>query len=51
MQKIRTDEGYWEQLEEYLAKYNDVQVSHSYCPECTKEIIKDIEKSSDSTQT
>ncbi|WP_457558408.1 hypothetical protein [Candidatus Harpocratesius sp.] len=40
--KIRTDEGYWEQLEEYLAKYNDFQFSHSYCPECAKKIIDNL---------
>ena len=42
--KIRTDEGYWEQLEEYLAKHNDVYFSHSYCPSCAKEIMDEIDK-------
>ena len=34
--KIRNDEGYWQQLEEYITKHSDAQFSHGICPECVK---------------
>lgn len=41
--KIRDDEGYWKQLEEYFADYTDTYFSHSYCPDCSKELIDELE--------
>ncbi|MCP4144093.1 MAG: response regulator [bacterium] len=35
--KIRDDEGYWNQIEEYLHKISDVQLSHGICPDCFAE--------------
>ncbi len=32
--KIRDDDGYWHQVEEYIKKYADVTFTHSLCPEC-----------------
>ena len=34
--KIRDDEGYWEQIEEYISKHTDADFSHSICPDCTE---------------
>ncbi|MEW6235213.1 MAG: GAF domain-containing protein [Candidatus Omnitrophota bacterium] len=34
--KIRTENGEWEQLEEYLAKHTRSAFSHGFCPECGK---------------
>ena len=34
--KIRNDEGYWLQLEEYLTSHTNAQLSHGMCPECFK---------------
>jgi PAS domain-containing protein len=39
--KIRNDEGYWNQVEDYIAKHADVQFSHSICPDCMKIHYKD----------
>jgi len=39
--KIRNDEGYWNQVEDYIAKYADVQFSHSICPDCMKIYYRD----------
>jgi FixJ family two-component response regulator len=36
--KIRNDQGYWMQLEEYFLKHSDLQFSHGICPECMKEV-------------
>jgi two-component system sensor histidine kinase EvgS len=32
--KIRDDRGYWNQLESYLARHSEVQLSHGICPDC-----------------
>lgn len=36
--KIRDDEGYWHQVERYLASYSDALISQAVCPECAKKI-------------
>ncbi len=35
--KIRNDDGYWEQLEQYVSAHSDAVFSHSFCPECARE--------------
>ncbi len=35
--KIRDDKGYWEQVDIYIGKRSDVEISHSVCPDCMKE--------------
>ena len=40
--KIRTDEGYWKQVEDILAKYTGAQLSHGVCPECLDREIQEI---------
>ena len=32
--KIRNDEGYWQQIEQYIQERSDAQFSHGICPEC-----------------
>ena len=34
--KIRDDEGYWEQVDIYIHKHSQADISHSICPECVK---------------
>jgi len=34
--KIRDDKGYWEQVDIYLQKHSEADISHSLCPECVK---------------
>lgn len=34
--KIRNDKGYWEQVDVYIHKYSEADISHSICPECMK---------------
>lgn len=34
--KIRDDKGYWEQVDIYINKYSEADISHSVCPECAK---------------
>jgi hypothetical protein len=35
--KIRDDSGYWEQVDVYIGKYSDADISHGICPQCMKE--------------
>jgi len=32
--KIRDDQGYWQQVEHYIAARSDARFSHGLCPEC-----------------
>jgi PAS domain-containing protein len=36
--KIRDDQGYWGQLESYLASHSGVVFSHGVCPECAEKV-------------
>lgn len=35
--RIREDSGYWEQVDVYIHKYSQADISHSICPDCLKE--------------
>ena len=34
--KIRDDKGYWEQVDVYIQKYSEADISHGICPACMK---------------
>ena len=36
--KIRDDEGYWQQVEEYIQDRTNAQFSHSICPDCMRKL-------------
>lgn len=40
--KIRNDDGYWEQLEEYLRDHSGAEFSHGICPECARKLYPEI---------
>ena len=40
--KIRDDEGYWQQVENYITDRTNAQFSHSICPECMRDLYPDI---------
>lgn len=40
--KIRDDQGYWRQVEEYIREHSEAEFSHSICPECAKRLYPDI---------
>jgi sigma-B regulation protein RsbU (phosphoserine phosphatase) len=42
--KIRNDENYWQQVEEYVAEHTEADFSHSICPECLEEYYPDYAK-------
>jgi len=42
--KVRADQNYWEQVEDYLTAQSAVQFSHSICPECwNKHVIPQLQ--------
>jgi AmiR/NasT family two-component response regulator len=34
--RIRTDEGYWQQVDAYICSHTNALVSHGFCPECAQ---------------
>lgn len=40
--KIRDDQGYWKQLEVYIAAHSHADFSHGLCPECGPKYYPDI---------
>lgn len=32
--KVRSDEGYWKQLEQFISENSDAMISHGLCPDC-----------------
>lgn len=42
--KIRNDEGYWENVEEYIGKTSNTVFTHGLCPGCAKELYPEYYK-------
>lgn len=40
--KIRDDQGYWNQIEGYIASHSEAQFTHSICPECAHQLDPDL---------
>jgi GAF domain-containing protein len=36
--KIRTDEGFWQQVDVYIRDHTEVEFSHGLCPDCLKKL-------------
>ena len=41
--RIRSDEGYWEQLETYIDEHSEASFSHGLCPGCADDLFTEIE--------
>lgn len=39
---IRDDQGYWNQLEQYLSSHTDVAFTHGICPNCARELYPEM---------
>lgn len=42
--KIRDDNGYWNQLEQYISEHSDAIFSHGLCPECAEKLYPEYFK-------
>jgi len=40
--RIRDDQNYWEQVEQYISHHTDVRFSHGICPTCYEKAIADL---------
>jgi CheY-like chemotaxis protein len=40
--KIRTEQGDWEQIEDYIATHSEADFSHSICPPCAHRLYPEI---------
>jgi DNA-binding NtrC family response regulator len=39
---IRDDQGFWHQVEEYVARHSEAEFTHGICPECAKKFYPDF---------
>ncbi|HYG21405.1 MAG TPA: hypothetical protein VEH04_01395 [Verrucomicrobiae bacterium] len=40
--KVRNDQGYWEQIERYIAQNSRTSVTHGVCPDCRKKFLEGV---------
>ena len=40
--KIRDDKGYWEQVDVYIHKHSQADISHGICPDCARKLYPDL---------
>lgn len=40
--KIRNNEGYWEEITDYLSAHAELEFSHGICPECAHKLYPDL---------
>jgi len=38
--KIRDDQNYWQQVEQYVSTHSEVQFSHGICPDCYRKVVE-----------
>lgn len=38
--KVRNDEDYWEQVEQYISDHSEARFSHGICPECYDRVLR-----------
>ncbi|MFH0909228.1 MAG: hypothetical protein V1929_10735 [bacterium] len=48
--RIRNDQGYWQQLEEYIGKHTDAEFTHGLCQECMRKILREAGMPDDVTE-
>ena len=46
--KIRDDNGFWDEIEHYIANHSQAEFSHSICPDCEEELYPEFSKRRDS---
>lgn len=38
--RVRKDEGYWDQVEQYVAEHSEARFTHSICPSCFQDVVE-----------
>jgi hypothetical protein len=44
---LRSDEGYWQTVEQYVRAHTDADFSHGMCPSCTEKFKAEITQAND----
>jgi CheY-like chemotaxis protein len=44
--KVRTDQDYWQSVEQYIAEHTKARFTHGICPTCLEKYMRDIERMS-----
>ena len=42
--KVRDDDGYWQQLEEYITIHSPTKLTHGICPDCSVKVLANPKK-------
>ncbi len=42
--QIRNNEGYWQQVEEYISEHSEAIFSHGVCPACYRKVMERLEE-------
>lgn len=40
--KIRDDQGFWKQVETYVAEHSEAKFSHGPCPDCARQLYREL---------
>ncbi len=48
--KIRDDNGYWSEVENYISEHSDADFTHGYCPDCATQMLEGYLKDKESSQ-
>lgn len=40
--KVRNDEGYWQEVDAYLARYHLARITHGLCPDCMTKYYPEV---------
>ncbi len=48
--KIRDDNGYWSEVENYISQHSDADFTHGYCPDCANRMLEGYLKDRESSQ-
>jgi hypothetical protein len=40
--KVRTDQGFWQQVEVYIRDHSEAKFSHGICPDCAEKLYPDM---------
>jgi hypothetical protein len=39
--RVRDDRDYWQQVDSYFAEHLDVRFTHSVCPQCCDQVMRE----------
>lgn len=49
--KVRDDNGYWSQIDAYIAEHSEAEISHGLCPDCAQKLYPEFWKKINKPET